>query len=527
MPFRQASRTRTARWALLAALLLGAQVARASTVTVVGNALWDDARVASVVGSPPDTAPRLQKWADDALKRLVAAYRAEGYTAARGWIRVRDDHVDLEIDEGRIGRILFRGPNPVLKLLLSQSIDLPEGVFVEDAVRARLAPLDALPEVRGAAWFVREGDEWVRQEIPGAVRAQVLVIVIPTVRSVGFDVGIGFDPIYGILLRPSWARPDLAAEGDHLQATATVAFPLQSTLFDPDPQPRWIYGDLGVTYRMRPLGQSPVAPRFGVSGALIQTPRLDRGLAQLMFERSQVRLDAVLTRSEQWMPSLGVFASQAAVLRTVDLDDIDPLDLATPPRLDGVWRFGVTGALEAHPRSTLIRSDLRPRLLVEGAIGWSAENEPYARIVGEARGALRLRSNLLLLGVYGGLVAGDVRIHDALRVGGRRQRAVFQDLYYSRAVVQAETDLRFKIVRDLQIGAIYQHSLFEDTVVDPTAPMLAWANAFGPGVHLVLVDQLSVDVYWAMGFAPPSYAPFSPTGKRFGQTLSLTIQSAY
>lgn len=519
-----------AMWAveatLVVALLLGPGRAVASTVTVLGSSLWDEARVTAIVGAPPATTTKLHRWADDALKRLVAAYASEGYAAARGWTRVEGDHVDIEIDEGHIGRVMFRGPNALVRLIMSQAVVLPGDVYEEAIVEAQLRRLEELRGIHGVAWSVREGDEWVRQQIPGAVRAQVLVVEVETVQPIGFGVGIGFDPLYGLLVSPSWARPDVAAPGDRLEIAASVAFPVKEYLFETEPRPRWVYGDLDVEYRMRTIGASSVAPRFGAYGALVQTPRIDRGLEQLMVESSLLRVELVFTRSERWIASAGGFASQSAVLRTLWFDEADP-SAVVPPALDDVFRAGVTAGLEGLPASSLIRVDLRPRIGLDAALGWSSANEPYAKIVGDVRGAARLRSNLLLLGLHAGLVGGDVRVYDALRVGGKRQRVIFADLYYSRALAQAEADLRFKIVRDLQIGALYQHTIFEDTLADPTRPVFAWTNAFGPGVHLLLVDQFAIDVYWVMGLAPPSYEAFSPNGGRFSHTISLGVQSAY
>lgn len=73
-----------------------------------------------------------------------------------------------------------------------------------------------------------------------------------------------------------------------------------------------------------------------------------------------------------------------------------------------------------------------------------------------------------------------------------------------------------KLWRDwFEIGVFHDVTVFEDRLFLPTE--LRFMNAFGPSLHVLILDQYALSIHQGIGFAPG----------RFSQTLSFSVESVF
>jgi hypothetical protein len=121
-----------------------------------------------------------------------------------------------------------------------------------------------------------------------------------------------------------------------------------------------------------------------------------------------------------------------------------------------------------------------------------------------------------ILRAHGHIMAGDVRFWDEAALAGDYQRVYFSNRYWVRQALQVETAYRINSWwESVDFGVFHDFSLFADRT-RPGYPV-AWANAFGPSVHILLFDMFALDLYAGFGFAPVG----------FGNTVSFSLQTVF
>jgi hypothetical protein len=95
-------------------------------------------------------------------------------------------------------------------------------------------------------------------------------------------------------------------------------------------------------------------------------------------------------------------------------------------------------------------------------------------------------------------------------------RTFFGNRYWVRETAQLEIAFRGSIWRDkVKLGVFGDLAGFRDRT-QAKRPFVN-AESFGPSMHFVFMDQFSLDLYYAFGFAPVG----------FSHNFSLSLQSVF
>jgi hypothetical protein len=511
---------RTPRLALalllaLAFALPSAPARAAEDLVLTGTKVLAEAAVRGAAGTIPRLGNR-DPWAQRAVARILALYRAKGYSQARAWYRLEPDGtLRIDVDEGRLVGVVFLGADPQQTLAFRMGLTLPEDVFhgptvTDEVEHLRRAFRDSVAYL---AWEVVEREERVPNRLGQEVPVRELRIHVVRKVRYGWMVEATLDSTYGLVPGVRYRHTDLALDDDRFLASLDLGVPYRRLLFEPDPQFTWVYGRLGGEYWFPPFAGGALAPALDAQGTLSRYARTDLGLAAVRAASWHTIAELGITA---WRPRFTVLVGLgAADTRILDTDKLatDGGEPPVTPSERGAVRLVLRGALDVDLDPEVLRTGRKRAVRLETTLGFvSGELVTDTRLTFQylwPRGFhdLILRGRALL-------VAGDVRFWDEQPLAGSCQRVFFGDRYWVRQAAQVELAARASLISDkLKLGVFHDASLFGNES-QPGSPVKA-ANAFGPSLHLLFLDQFALDLYYAFGFAPVG----------FGHNFSLVLQS--
>ncbi len=91
---------------------------------------------------------------------------------------------------------------------------------------------------------------------------------------------------------------------------------------------------------------------------------------------------------------------------------------------------------------------------------------------------------------------------------------------YARRVGGLNLEYRFSLLRDIfKLGLFHNAAVYGDIIKrSPFTEKLAFADALGLGVHLLIIDEFQLDAYFGVGWA---------TAGRFDKGAALAIRQAF
>lgn len=479
-------------------------LALAAPVELRGVERLPEAARVEAVGEVPAAADRA--WAEAALARLLVAYEAAGYPAARGWVLDEEGALVVEIDEGRIDRVALMGANPYRQLLLSDNVELAGEVLYRPRLEEALDALRASSEVEEVSWTLAEGRDLVPLPSGRLVSERVLQVALTTEVERGLSLDFSVDPTWGFLAGVGYDTP-LFAEADQLESSVLVAFPLQEYVFEQEPRLRWVHGVLDLGYRTPSFPGTRLAPRLGDRLALSNYSRPFDGLLQggVIHNAVEVSLDL---KTGPIRASVGPTFEAARVAFIQMEEGAEPLDEAEP-----VTRIGLFARTSWAFDDRTLRADLRDALTLDLTGQITGRGLPHWRGTLSGQWVGHLGRSLLIGRGRAFYRGGDVRFFDDEPIAGRWQRVYFQGRYWSRRGVQVELGSRFPLSRDAKLGLFHDLSAFEDASTE--RPVIV--NAAGPSVHVLVAGLFALDLYYGFGARPGGWS----------HNLSIALKSAY
>lgn len=472
----------------------------AARVEVLGLRRSTVTAIREVLGAPPSAPEALEAWAEERVGVVVESLVEAGYPAARAWYVVEGDLVRVEVDEGRISRVVFVGAGSYDAFLLSDNVMLPGFVLYEPALEESLADLAHRYGLRRVPWRVLDGDRFYTTELGSRVTERVLMVRLFEEEGRGWDLDVTADSRWGLVPGVEYERGHPWGPERHVSAWLRVGLPVHEYIFEQDPALRWVFGELAFTYTFGAFGDSVVAPRLHVATRLPLHERRDLDAAGALVSESVADLSFVLRltgRLEQ------VFGVGVQVVEVVDVEPLPGVGATRIPDEPFVVRPLLRSWTRWTPNDGTLRLDLRDFVEIDLHAGANLRESLTFGARVESRlvslfpwGALLLRNRLLYLG-------GDVRFFDEVPLTGSYLRTGFDDLLWVREALQTEGAARFALSSNFDLGVFADLSVFRDRRADDAPWRLA--TSFGPSIHALIVDQFSFDVWYGFGFAPSGF----------------------
>ncbi len=500
-----------------------------SLLAISGLKLIAEADLRSAIGELPARLDRAA--AGKALEAALAYCRGKGYSYARGWVvgplrpsgsARRRGTADsgsssgpryrLEIDEGYLDRITFVGANTLRILILRVEVYLPKKVFHRPTLDTILTRLKERYHLKKAYVKVREIGPEMRAPDGGRTPRRELRVYFVSEQLDGWGLGISLSSTYGVVPSVSYSERTVFVDDDRLSAVLGVGFPYRQYLFAESPELTWVHGFAHGRYRL---------PRL-VSGRL--APALEGEYSMSRLQRADLipPIDRYLLNRGGLMAQLELKLSTLSLELGVGWTNTTTWDLETPPEtptdtysrvsIDAfVTRLRARIDTDSGPQ----RADLRT--LLSGELSAEIAEEQWL-VRGQAFGqyARCLGYHCLLLRARGTVLLGEVGFWNQ-RPLGEHLRVFFDNRFWIEEALSFTAAVRIGLwTEKIQLGAFHDLATFGDRR-DPKDVRVAVANAFGPSLHVLLVDVFSLDIYYGFGFAPGG----------FDHNLSFSLQRVF
>ena len=444
--------------------------------------------------------------------QLTAFLRRSGYSLA--WVRCKpvSGAIRVEIDEGRLERIVFLGRSTINTLRMKMEFDLPFQVFNRPLLERKLnylkerhglsavyyqlvslaqvdhpgPQLDQIADLNTNWIFPKKGRYELRIHMGGGGRWRL-----------GSGIDLEYDFPDGFVFGGHYRGRGLIFDSDRFILGASVGLKFRSDILDGHDylalsrlvaQKRWYTPSLvGDGFR----------PFIWFRSALESRQRSDLLLEIYYRERLECSLNLSLDLGDLFQISIGS-GVEGRFIFGVEQDAAAAEKVGDRAQL----RPFVASRIEANFQPNLLRLDRRHRLVLDVRQTWLEGVESfgkarffYSKVFGIGWHDLRFRAN-------GAWLWGKVLFEDEEHVGGRYVRGVFGDRYFVKRVFGLSLEFRFSLVRDVvKVGAFSDLAVLGklDRINDTDEACFATSSGFG--FHLLILDAFQFDLYYGIGFA--------------------------
>lgn len=527
------------RAALVVAMLVSSSALAAEHGIVVfeGNIVLVDEVYLEVLNMPAD-AKADDETARDVETVLLDFLRGAGYVLATVQCEILEDKIHVTIDEGRLSKIILRGKSPTVLLAYRARINLPGDVFnrpqlerilqsfypsnTEGQFDYELVPSLEKPHVGPQVDITKivpgqpplvEGDRYdlhidLSKDPEKAEGARLSVAI----DNNGYRLGLGY------------TFASLLGERDRWDLDAQLGFKRFDNLRENGGYlaPNRAIGR--VRYYTPPIVGQSIRPLFEVREDMLRRQRQDLGVQSYYFNRLDGSLSiSVEPENAEFNAGFGFQFRNLSNVQNIPLAEIAPPQLYIADRITEEKGF----------------TNILPFVNVAGVMSFDrivARRDKAHRLSGEARYFLGTDGgfgtffldyqkvwefgwNELWLSGNIGIVQGSFSIADTIPMSGTYVRGVYSDQFYFDRVVSVGLEYRFSLTRDLfKLSIFNEAALFREDVRAGRGPQPEIVNAFGPGLHVLVLDTLQLDVYG-------SFAVSTPRG--FDSGLTIRIRRAF
>jgi hypothetical protein len=495
-----------------------------------GNAVLNDQVYRAVLDLPREAQPTASN-ARLVRSRLLDFLHRAGYELAKVKTRTKGDHIMVDIDEGRVDKVIVLGQGAYKTLRVKLELAVPHNVFNRRELEQQLRELSAKYDFRDytISLVPVEKEQHVGPQIDlGKIQDEE---VVPperplelhiTLKSQDFENGaspdIAFNSLEGVGVGVRYRARGIFAEEDRTDARARVAMTLRERIDGTHTRPVLSRAYAELRQYTPPLISRGFRSFFWLQSDLLNRQRGDLGIEGFFY------WSLAGTVNFQYQFTEGVAASLGAGVEHRRLFAIDRSAPSTfvdeTPRMQ--TRPFTVAAIDLVFNPGEVRRDRKNYIALEA--------RSFARGEAERPHSLRLYyyfQTVKLIGWHevwlksrGTSLHGDSLFPDEQSIGGGYLRGPFSRTYYVRRLVSASVDFRVSLIRDR-----FKVSVFHDLVgfgmidrVENQTRGFDLANAFGLGFHALMIDAFQLDAYYGVGFAPV---------RNFDHGFQLSIQQAF
>lgn len=501
----KAERLITASAVLL--LCLGGAARAAPPIDIRGNSVIIDEVYRSVLDLPATGECNAQT-ARLVRRQLLKFLRGSGYVLARVKARVENGRILVEIDEGRLEKIVFLGAGTIRTLQAKLDVRLPGHVFNRPHLERCLSALKKKYALEETSYrlvplkTVRHRGPQIEQWVPG------LDDLLPPPGSYELHITLG-KPQWGVGLDfdLDYDFPDGASLGFNLKE--------KGLFWQSD---RWqISGRAGMKFREHlQSGDTFVSLSRLQADAHWFTPALFglwRTFLWLLGEmetqqRPDLLVDLFYAAHTDVSLNTGLEFSGSTIFLGGGISQryrfgVEQLAGAPEPVTSGGWlRPFAGGVMEFVFDPEGLRRDRRHRLYLAARNFWEQGRRLYLEGRLDYQKTFEFGWHDLFLGLRGAWLWGKVPFENEEPVGGRHLRGVFGDRWFVTEAGSLVLEFRFSLARDLfKISAFHDLGLFAERSRPDGARTFRAGDSFGLGFHALVLDWLQFNFYYAVGFA--------------------------
>ncbi|WP_224364576.1 hypothetical protein [Hyalangium versicolor] len=483
-----------------------------------GNVVLIDEVYLAVLDLPPDF-PADKAGAAQVRSRILSFLRRSGYELARVETAVEDGRIVVDIDEGRVEKVILRGQGSLRTVQVLLNLSLPHNVFNRPALERQLAVLKAQngveverfelvptnevkhvgPQVEDLGPIVDDIGRFVGHPlIPPQADYELQILFRRRDWSPGPGVVAGLSGVDGFRLGLEYRGASSWVPKDRWSANAQVGAKIRSRISDDHAYLALTRAQLEAQWYTppMPLGLRPV---LAARAELISRQRPDIGLESFFATRLQLTMGLSYEFFQGTWVALGLGAEKLDVF---GLKPVEGQGVA-----GGV---GPSSTLQPYVHGTAlitfdtddIRRDRHTELELaarhypgESGKGYGVTTYRYQQVTEVGWHDLWLTSR-------GAWLWGQVPFMEEQPVGGLHVRGVFGERFHARHVLSGGAEVRFSLSRDIyKVGGFVDVAVFGNIDRSTGLARAKVVGSTGPSFHVLVADVFQVDLYYALGFA--------------------------
>ena len=493
---------------------------------IEGNLVLVDEVYLAVLDLPAEAGPDPET-ARSVRRQLLAFLRRAGYALASVDAVVKGPRILVTIDEGRLATIVVRGRDTVTTLAVRLGIKLPYDVFNRPQLERMLEPYRdegaivtyALVPVRVVEHIGPQVDPL--QLLPGSEPQpapgvyELRIEFTGTARSGGFTVAAGIDPD-SIRAGGGYSWPSVLFASDRVELKAQVGANYFEDLERGTEELHFSRVFVDGRWLSPTVFGDVLRPTLRVREDLLRRQRQDLLVQTYWWNRLEGAFGLTL---EPWN---GTQLTAELGVQQRDLFAVDQLE-GTPdiPRVEPSSTLlgfaGLSGRIVFDPDE--LRLDRRHRFEFDVRRYGGTGSQSFWTIDAEYKKVFEFGWNDLWVRATIGGVASNYGIADAIPMTGHFLRGVFGHSVYLDQAAALGLEYRFSLLRDVyKVGVFHEAAVFREARgVNPTHERSV-GNSFGPSFHVLVMDVLQFNLYYAVGFTSEG---------DFDHGVSLQLEKAF
>jgi hypothetical protein len=483
-----------------------------------GNVVMNDEVYLAVLDLPSDFVVDKDS-AAQVRERLLAFLHRAGYELARVETAVEGDRLLVDIDEGRVEKIILRGQGSLRTVQLLIGLSIPHNVFNRPYLERQLEALRSHagaeverfelvrttevshlgPQVEDLGPIIDDLGRFVGHPlIPPRADYELHIIFRRREWAEGLGLVGGLSGVDGLRAGLAYREEELFLTGDRWGAAAQAGTKIRSRIADDRAYPaltRAIAEMQWYTPRMS-LGLRPL---LSARGELQSRQRPDVGLESYIATRVQLVLALSYEVFRGATIALGLGAEELDVF---ELRGVEGLELAAGVEPDSTLRPYLNGTAQLVFDADEIRRDRRHELEVAGRHYPGRVGRSYGLTTMRYQKVFEIGWHDLWLTSRGAYLWGEVPFIEEQPVGGQHVRGVFDERFYARRVASGGLEARFSLTRDVyKVGGFADVAVFGELDRANGTERARVVGSFGPSFHVLIADAFQLDLYYGFGLA--------------------------
>ena len=463
--------------------------------------------------------------------KLAGFLHRAGYALATVRARPQGEQIVVDIDEGRLDKVIFLGGGAFETLRLRLDLNIEHDVFnqpdLERQLRAMAKRLGLgefayeivpVPNVSAPRVQLDEIDPIEKMSF-GLVRPgrpyELHILIQPGKFRPGLSPELEIDSVEGGAIGATWHSGRLLLPDDRWEVGGRVAGALRQKLAEPGSTFTFTRATGDFRYEA-PSITGVLRPAVRARAELTDRQRPDLRLESFLFTTLEAGVHLVFAPVAYVRTSLGggvqrrllfsvepvsgsMFTSSYDIAHTRQYAEA-ALELTFDPdniRRDRHHRFGIDARVYGPPHTG-----------EESALhvgGWYQKMFPFGW-------------NELWVEVHGMSRTGFVLFPEEASIGGDVLRGPFGN-EYARRYGGLQLEFRYSLLRDVFKLGIFHNAVGYGAIDRVTnKDKLTGANAVGLGIHALIIDEFQLDAWFGVGWS---------TKKTFDQGAALAIRQAF
>jgi hypothetical protein len=450
--------------------------------------------------------------------RLASFLHRAGYALATVRAHVEGEQIVVDIDEGRLDKVIFLGGGAFETLRLRFDLNIQHDVFNQPDLERQLAAMarrlglgefayEIVPVPSVAAPKVQLDDfDPIERISLGYVRPgrpyELHILVQPGQFRPGISPQLDIDSVEGGAIGATYYSGRLLFPQDRWKVDGRVAGALRQKLDGSGSEVAFTRATGEVVYEAPPLA-GVVRPSLRVRGEVSDRQRADLRLESFMFATLDAGAYLLFLPIPHIRTSLGGGVERRLLYSLEPV--VGQLPFVDPATHIAQTRQYVEGILELTFDPESIRRDRHHRLGVNARVyGPPHTGEQSAlHISGWYQKMFPFGWDELWIEMQAFSRTGFVLFPEETSIGGNFLRGPFGS-EYARKAAGLDLEYRYSLLRDVFKIGVFSNIAGYGAIDRITGKdRFSYANAMGLGLHLLLIDEFQLDAWYGVGWNKP------------------------